>query len=59
VEAQAPESALIICASRKPEEGGFPGRAFEEDPRLSIRSVVRLSTVASEVSKCPLARRIS
>jgi len=33
------------CARAKgePEEGGFPGRAFEEDPRLSIRSVVRLS----------------
>jgi hypothetical protein len=25
VEAQTPESAVIICARRKPEEGGFPG----------------------------------
>jgi hypothetical protein len=48
VEAQAPENAVIICARRKPEEGGFPGRAFEEGLRLSIRSVVRLSNVVSE-----------
>jgi len=38
----------MICARLKPEEGGFPGRAFEEGLRVSIRSVVRLSTVASE-----------
>ena len=30
------------------DHSGFPGRAFEEGLRLSIRSVVRLSNVASE-----------
>ena len=41
---------LVASAQGKPEEGGFPGRAYvsEEDPRPSIRLVVRLSSVASE-----------
>ena len=40
-------SDYCSCALAKgePEEGGFPGRAFEEGLRLSICSVVRLSTV--------------
>jgi hypothetical protein len=52
VAAQASKGAVINwnCALAKgePEEGGFPGRAFEEGLRVSIRSVVRLSTVASD-----------
>ena len=42
------DNCSCALAKGEPEEGGFPGRAFEEGLRVSIRSVVRLSTVASE-----------
>ena len=42
------DNCSCALAKGEPEEGGFPGRAFEEGLRLSIRSVVRLSNVASE-----------
>ena len=37
---------LVASGQSELEEGGFPGRAYvsEEDPHLSIRPVVRLST---------------
>jgi hypothetical protein len=45
---------LVASGQSEPEEGGFPRRAYvsEEDPRQSIRLVVRLSSVASECSAC-------
>jgi hypothetical protein len=62
VAVQASKGAVIDwnCALAKgePEEGGFPGRAFEEGLRVSIRSVVRLSTVASDCSDCLLPQSI-
>ena len=42
------DNCSCALAKGEPEEGGFPGRAFEEGLRLSIRSVVRLSNVVSE-----------
>ena len=58
MEAQAPESAVIICARRKPEEGGFPCLpAIQDDDGIRVGNPEVMAAL-EHFQDCPRATTV-